>query len=218
MLNEVKIINANEISAIFLSTHNYKDYQKILENFQSRNRNINRIVNERPSIIDKKYHEYDNRDTVIIFLTRINNKDEMIGYVSFAASSLKDSGLNISIPSVIINTFAISEKFSKKHYTVLLSSMNEKGESDKTYEFSCASFILEYLMDTLNELSSSIGITHVYLYAEPVNGVIKFYKDNHFIQFTSDIKAFNIINREYCFIRTLDNAKYRKFGSVFQNN
>ncbi|WP_281528141.1 hypothetical protein [Ruminococcus champanellensis] len=207
-----KVIKSDDISVIFLSTHNYKDYQEQLENFKSKNERINKVVHARPSIIDGKIDEYDNRDTVLLFFVNIDGKDKLIGYVSFAASSLKDTDLEISIPSVVVNTFAISEQFSKKYYAVLVPYLDDNGREIGVSELSCASFMLEYLMDSLDDISTSIGITHVYLYAEPAKGVPEFYKDNDFFPFTSDIKAFNLVNREYCFIRTLNNARHRKFG------
>lgn len=168
----------------------------------------------RPTIIQTRGNHYDNRDCVILFLLNHNSTTDLIAYASFSVSSLKykNEEMDIVIPAIVINTFAIDQKYKKSLYAVII---NEKYKDGTVYTKtkSCASFCIEYLMHYFDTESAKIGVTHVYLYAERIEPVLKFYKDNTFFPFSSDLKAFGINGGiENCFVRTLRHARHRMFG------
>ena len=169
MQSTITKIRAEEISSTILTSANYGKYKELLERFNSRSSTINTVIHNRPGIIQSRGDCYDNRDCVILFLLNHNSKTDLIAYASFAASSLKYKieGEDIVIPAIVINTFAIDQKYKKSLYAVI-SSEKFKDGSVVSKNKSCASFCIEYLMHYLDTESAKIGATHVYLYAEKI--------------------------------------------------
>lgn len=206
-LQKINHITTEDITAVFLTKDNYTEYADMLSHFESVNRTMNRKIQHVPIIFRERSSVYDNRDTTVLFLVR----NELMGFISFAASALRDTSLDVVLPTAVIHTFAISKKFSKKLCNVFVKLRDVKTAHKQCTSMSCASFVIEYIMDYINKVSDYIGITHVYLYAESNINVRQFYENNHFLPFVADLKVFGL-DRDSCYIRTLENAVHRKFG------
>lgn len=199
----MKIIDYSDIKVCFLSKSTDEHYLELMKAFNSHNQNINMMVKNRVSILKGKQC-YDNRDVIMLFINK--ETDDLIGLVSFAASSLRDKAIKdeeIIYPAVVINTFSIQKKYSKKEYNVRLIN----GDL-----LSPATFILEFLMDYLDKCSSEIGITHVYLFSERNKYVQQFYESHNFVEFNASDLAFGRtdLDNSYKYLRTLKNAVNRE--------
>lgn len=177
----------------------------MLKAFHSRDNSINIIVSRRPDYINKKGESYDNRDVIYLYLFENpeTNEQELIGYISCAASSMYSSfnGNRVVVPSVVINTFAIDDKYTEKSgYRI----------SDGLAEYKCSYFIMRLFLKQMDDLSYTLGINQVYLFAQEKAKVVNFYKECAFAQIKADSKVFGgQESREYTYLCLLENGKTR---------
>ena len=205
-MSEFHIIEKNCIIAVALNKDNYSKYDSMLESFHSRSNSINYVVSNRPHYFLEKGKNYDNRDVVYLYLYEDPNTKvrDLMGYISCAASSIyvNFKGNKIVVPSVVINTFAVAEKYTvKSGYRIFDGVSNCK----------CSKFIMAAFLEHMNKLSYSIGITQVYLFAKQRPGIVNFYKECSFVQFRADDRVFGEPDggHEYTLITSLENGKNR---------
>ena len=197
------VIKYNLLKVVRLSPENISSYQNMISDYKCANTSINNAIADRIALMSTKaQNEYDNRDTVFLFVLKdsTGNTVDIMGYTMFCAASVKNG--KVVIPAAEIKTFSVSEKYSKKFASVELKDGNQ---------LTCARYILEYLMNHFDHLSKSIGITHVVLESASHDSVRHFYETNGFAPYSASTKQLGVPDTHNHFIRTLKNALARKF-------
>lgn len=203
------VLSKDNIVVAVLKPDNYEKYAGMLASFDSVDKSINYVIRKRVDYFREKGSLYDNRDTVYLYLFEDpeTNERQLIGYLAFAASSIKtdlNSEDSIVVPSVVINTFAVSKRFTEKS--------GFKVDMGDGVFIKCSVYIIEDFFYRMDALSSKIGLSAVYLFAQQRDAVVKFYCDTcRFVKFTRSNRVWGMQSGalEYSLLRPLENAKHR---------
>ncbi len=199
-------ILSKDIYVGIVNPENVEKYEQSLNSFLSYNRNINEAIKNK-TIVLKEKTDYDNRDLIMAYYEKKegDEKATLIGIVVFCASCVRAKyrinmeTIQVNLPAVRIETFAIQKEYSKNNYKIVF---------DDSKECSCAEFVMEHFINYIDGQSKNVGITHVHLNSVHKKKVTDFYEKQAFRRFNANERTFEDgdSNEEFCYIRTLPNA------------